>query len=119
MGLTCTPPWAQQPHLLPRPRPRSFFYLYWSSFVIWTNSSSTNIASIGCGDDATSGTTGGVHDTSIGVIEVSSTGGGLMLVDGASLRTDVCLVPLVWAPPPLIRTPHNRVMDEKTLLDIK
>ena len=116
MGLTCTPPWARRPRLLPCPRPcrqpRSFFCPRWSSFAIWTNSSSTNVASISCGDDATSGTTGVVDGTSIGVIGVSSIGDELMSIDGASLRTNVCLVPLVWAPPHLVYTPHNIVMDD-------
>ena len=53
------------------------------------------MASIGCGDDATSGTTGGVDGTSTGVIGVSLTCGGLMSIDGVSLKTDVCLVLLV------------------------
>ena len=51
--------------------------------------------SIDGGDEATSGTIGGVDDTSIGIIGVSSTSGELMSVDAASLRTYVCLVPLV------------------------
>ena len=51
--------------------------------------------SIDGGDEATSGTIGGVDDTSIGIIGVSSTSSKLMLVDGAYLRTDVCLVPLI------------------------
>ena len=112
MGLTSIPLWAQRPRLPPRPPPQSFFCPYWSSFAIWTNSSSTNVASINCGDDATSGTIGGVDDTSIGVIGVSSTGGGLMSIDGASLRTNVCLVPFVWAPSPLVHTPLDRVMND-------
>ena len=112
MGLTCIPSWTPRPRLLPRPRPRSFFYPHLSSFAIWTNSSLTNVASIGCGDDATSNTMGGVDGTSIGVIRVSSTGGGLMSVDDASPRTNVCVVLLVWAAPFLVHTPPDRVMDD-------
>ena len=104
--------WAWRPCLLSRLRSRSLFCPRWSSFAIWTNFSSTNVPFIGCGNDATSGTTSGMNGTSIGVIRVSSTGGWLMSVDGASLRTNVCLVLLVWAPPPLIRTHPDQVMDD-------
>ena len=54
-----------------------------------------------------SGTIGEVDGTSTSVIWVSSIGGGMMLVDGASLRIDVCLVLLLWALSPLVRTPSN------------
>ena len=105
-------PWAEQPCLLSRPQPWSLFCPRWSSFAIWTNSSSTNVTFIGCGNDATSSTTGGMDGTSTSVIRVSSTGGGLMSVDGASLRADVCLVSLVGATPPLICTLPDQVMDD-------
>ena len=54
-----------------------------------------------------SGTIGEVDGTSTSVIWVSSIGGGMMLVDGASLRIDVCVVLLLWALSPLVRTPSN------------
>ena len=48
------------------------------------------------------------------MVDDTSTGDGLMSVDGAFLRTNVCLVPLVSTPPPLVRTPLDRVMDDST-----
>ena len=99
-------PYVWWPCLLLCPQPWSFFFPHWLSFAIWINSSSINVASIGRGDNATSGTTSGVEDASIGVIGVSLIGGGLILVNGASLRTDVCLVPFLRALP-LVHTPPD------------
>ena len=107
------PPYDLDGHILDHILNHDHFFCFrWSSFAIWTNSSSTNVASISCGDDATSGTTGGVDGTFTDVIGVSSTCGGLMSINGVSLRTDVCLVLLVWAPPPLVRTYLDWVMDD-------
>ena len=87
-------PYVWWPCLLLCPQPWSFFFPHWLSFAIWINSSSTNVTFIGCGDDVTSGTIGG--------------GGWHLhrLVDGASLRTDVCLVPFLRALP-LVHTPPD------------
>nr|CAN67366.1 hypothetical protein VITISV_007976 [Vitis vinifera] len=56
--------------------------------------------------------------TSTSVIRVSSTGGRLMLVDGASLRADVCLVSLVGATPPLICTLPDQVRESPVTMRV-
>ena len=52
-----------------------------------------DIASIDCGDEATSSAACGMDGTTKGRIWVTSIGSGLMSTDGASGRSDVCLVP--------------------------
>ena len=76
-------------------------------FVVGTSSFSTNVASNGCGNDTTSGTTNRVDGTSISVIRVSSTSGEVMLVDHASLKIGLSLVSLPWVLLRLVYTPFN------------
>ena len=66
------------------------------------------MASNGCGNDTTSGTTNRVDGTSIRVIRVSFTSGEVMVVDDASLKIGVCLVYLPWVLFRLVYTPFNR-----------